>query len=220
MKETRKIEPFDTVNFKDFGTLILLQGEEVGLTIEADEDLLPELMSDVERGRLTLGLKGDFFDRFGRVISNWFSRKDRHVVYTLTCVDLGKINISGQCKLDCAHLNSQDLHINVSGMGQLMFGDLQCKKLQVKISGRGVFTASGSADDQVIKISGSGDYNASALKSKSTRIVISGHGDVTVNAAEVLDMTISGMGKVNYYGRPKIRQIVSGVGKAKRLSAS
>jgi hypothetical protein len=33
-----------------------------------------------------------------------------------------------------------------------------------------------------------------------------------------LEIIISGMGQVNYYGQPKLRQVISGMGKSKRLS--
>jgi hypothetical protein len=56
------------------------------------------------------------------------------------------------------------------------------------------------------------------LASQTARIVIAGQGNATVRVAESLDITISGLGQVNYYGRPKLRQVISGLGKSKRLN--
>jgi hypothetical protein len=69
-----------------------------------------------------------------------------------------------------------------------------------------------------VRISGSGEYLAGDLARQSLRMVISGQGNATVRVAENLDITISGLGQVNYYGRPKLRQVISGLGKSKRLN--
>ncbi len=216
-KETRNIEIFDKINFKDFGTLILSQGEKEILTIEASEDLLAELTSEVCNGTLTLGLEGDWLSRIGKTIFTLFSSEDRKVTYNLTVVDLKKVSISGQCKLTCDSLDAGELQISISGLGDITFNRLDCDQLIVNISGRGEFSAAGRAKEQTIKISGSGDYHASELDSERAKISIAGQGNATLRTAEALDITISGMGQVNYYGRPKIHQTISGMGKAKRL---
>ncbi len=216
--ESRSIESFDKINFKDFGTLILTQGDQEALTIEADEELMPELISEVRDGTLVLGIDDDWVNRIGQVISSIFDRKDHKVNYTLTCVDLEKISISGKCTLKCESLTSNTLKLNISGLGDLRFNHLDCDYLDVRISGRGEFDAAGRADDQQVRISGSGEYETPDLASKTTKIVISGQGNATVRVEEDLDITISGLGQVNYYGRPKLRQVISGMGKSKRLN--
>ncbi len=216
-KETRQIGSFDKINFKDFGTLILAQGEKEALTIEANEELLAELTADVRNGILTLGLEGDWLTRVGKALSSVFSSEDRKVTYYLTVVDLQKVHISGQCNLSCNLLSTDALQINVSGLGDIRFNQLQCEDLNINISGRGEFSAAGKAGMQTVKISGSGEYLAAELASERTQISIAGQGNATVRVAEALDITISGLGQINYYGRPKLRQTISGLGKAKRL---
>jgi len=216
--ESRPIESFDKINFKDFGTLILTQGDHESLMIEADEELLPELISEVRDGTLILGIDDDWVNRIGKVISSIFYNKEHRVTYTLTCVDLEKISISGNCTLECDTFKTDALKLNVSGLGDLRFKHLDCDSLDVRISGRGEFEAAGRADEQQVRISGSGDYEAPDLFSKSVKFVISGQGNATVRVDDDLDITISGLGQVNYYGRPKLRQVISGLGKSKRLN--
>jgi hypothetical protein len=216
--ESRPIESFDKINFKDFGKLILTQGDQEALTIEADEELLPELISEVRDGTLILGVDDDWVNRIGKVISSIFDHKEHKVTYTLTCVDLEKISISGNCTLECNVFKTAALKLNVSGLGDLRFNHLDCDSLDMRISGRGEFEAAGRADDQQVRISGSGEYEAPDLTSKDVKIVISGQGNATVRVEESLDITISGLGQVNYYGRPKLRQVISGMGKSKRLN--
>lgn len=217
-KEVRSIEHFSNIQFSDFGTLILIQGDQETLTVEADDDLLPELITEVRGDTLSLGLGEDWVNRIGKMISSVFYNKDRHVIYTLTCIDLEKISISGNCKLKCDALKVENLNLKVSGLGDLVLKKIDCDSLEVSISGRGEFSAAGKAEHQHIRISGSGEYQAPDLASQTVRIVISGQGNATVRVEESLDITISGLGQVNYFGRPKLRQVISGLGKSKRLN--
>lgn len=216
--ETRSIENFDRIHLKDIGSLILTQGEQPALTIEADEDLLSEIVTEVRQGTLVLGLDDDWMSTVGKLISSVFTNTDRKVNYYLTCVDLREIKLSGKCDLGCESLSVSELDLRVSGLSKLAINHLDCSKLEMHISGRGEFTAAGRADQQSIRITGSAEYQAPELASQSTQIVISGQGNATLRVAEDLDITISGLGQVNYYGRPKIRQVISGIGKAKRLN--
>jgi hypothetical protein len=217
-KEIRNIQPFSKIHFKDFGNIILTQGDQVSLTIEADEELLPDLISDVHNGTLTLGLEKDWFERFGKVVASVFSGVDQKVTYTLTCVDLEKINVSGKCHLKCDSLKTDNLELKVSGLGDLYFSSLRCDSLKLRISGRGEFYAAGQVDHQDIQISGSGEVQTPNLASQSTKIAISGQGNATVRAQDNLDIAISGMGRVNYYGQPSLRQVISGLGRSKKLN--
>ena len=217
-KETRPIESFDTISFKDFGTLILTQGDQETLTVEADEELLPELITEVRNGKLVLGINDDWVNRIGKVISSIINHKDHNVTYTVTCVDLEKINISGKCILECDALQTDTLKINLAGFGNLNFKHLTCDTLNVRISGRGEFKAAGQVNNQDVRISGSGEYQTSELVSKAVKLVIAGQGNTTIRVEDSLDITISGLGQVNYYGQPKLRQVISGLGKSKRLN--
>lgn len=217
-KEIRPVANFTKIRFKDFGTLTLSQGDQESLTIEAEEQVLAELTSEVRNGTLVLGIGEDWWDRIGKLISSAINGEQHKVFYHLTIKDLEEINISGNCKLDCDSLVSEKLALKVSGLGDLAFKKLDCSKLDVRISGRGEFSAAGRADEQQVRISGSGEYLAGDLASQSLRIVISGMGNATVRVANSLDITISGLGQVNYYGRPKLREVISGLGKSKQLN--
>lgn len=218
IKETREINPFNKISFRDFGTLIINQGEQESLTIEADQDLLSELISEVRGDTLVLGIDEDWINRIGKVISSVFSSDEHKVIYHLTFVNLSQIKVSGKCTLECDSLTAKDLTLKVSGLGNMVINHMDCESLETNVSGRGDLSLSGHADHQKIRISGSADYNAPNLESLSARITISGQGNATLRVQDDLDITISGLGQVNYYGQPKIHQVISGMGKSKRLN--
>jgi hypothetical protein len=214
--ETRTIKPFTKVHFKDFGTLILSQGEQEALTIEGDEDLLKEITSEVQQEVLTLGLDQDWFNRVGQLISSLFS-SDKKITYRLTCANLDQIKIAGKCHLQCEALKSDQLEIKVAGLADIAFKQLDCNLLNVKISGRGDFSAAGRADRQEYRISGSGEVQALELKSRSSSVSISGQGNVNIHVEENLDLTISGLGQVRYRGQPQLHQVISGLGRSEKV---
>jgi len=216
--ETRHIETFNKISFRDFGVLILTQGESESLTIEADQELLSELTAEVRGDTLVLGIDDDWLNRIGKVISSVFNSEERKVIYHLTFKDISEIKVSGKCTLQCNSLTADKLKLKISGLGNITIEQLDCKVLDSTISGRGNFRLSGRADEHKLRISGSADVESSNLASQSAQITISGQGNATVRVQDSLDITISGMGQVNYYGHPKIRQVISGFGKSKRLN--
>jgi len=218
VKESRQIESFNKINFRDFGTLILTQGEAESLVIEADQDLLSELVAEVRGETLVLGIDDYWLNRIGKVITSVFSNEEHKVTYHLSFVDLKEIKVSGKCTLQCDSLKAEDLALKVSGLGNLDIKQLDCKTLDTGISGRGDFSLSGRAEHHKLRISGSADINGGNLVSQSARVVVSGQGNATLRVQDSLDITISGLGQVNYFGHPKIRQVISGFGKSKRLN--
>ncbi len=217
-QEIQLNQPFSKVRCRDIGTLILTQGDQPSLTVEADEELLAKLVAEVRGDSLFLGLDEDWFAQFGKMFSSIFTEPDRKITYYLTVTDLDQIHISGKMDLACDTFKARDLKLQISGLGQLSFGHLECTNLKVSISGRGEFSGAGWAEHQSIHISGSGEYKTPHLASQTAQIVISGQGNATLQVEESLDITISGMGKVHYYGQPKMRQVISGMGRTKRLN--
>ena len=217
-KEIQITENFSKINCRDYGKLYLTQGDTTSLVIEADQELLSELIAEVRGDTLVLGLDSDWFGGIGKVLKSVFDGTDRKVTYYLTVADIDNLSISGNINLECEQFKSDSLTLRVSGLGHLAFTHLECDSLEVVISGRGEFTAAGRADHQSVRISGSGEYETPNLNSQSMRIVISGQGNAIVRVSENLDINISGMGQVNYHGHPKIRQVISGLGKSKRLN--
>lgn len=211
-------EQFNKISCRDYGKLYLAQGDVTSLEIEADQELLSDIIAEVQGDTLVLGLDSDWFGGFGKVLKSMFDGTDRKVSYYLTVPDIDKLSISGNINLTCEQFKSDDLTIKVSGLGHITMSQLECDALEVLISGRGEFAAAGRADHQSVRISGSGEYETPNLSSQSMRIVISGQGNATVRVSEHLDINISGLGQVNYYGHPKLHQVISGLGKSKRLN--
>ena len=61
--EKREVSNFNHVVLQDIGHLIITQGENETLTVEADEDLLAKIITEVRGEKLYLSLGKDWLDR-------------------------------------------------------------------------------------------------------------------------------------------------------------
>ena len=124
------------------------------------------------------------------------SLSGKQPVYKVTVGDLRELDVRGSGSIDATKLD----------------GDA----LSVSIAGSGTANLAGRADDLTVSISGSGSLNAAELKAKRAKVVVSGSGELTVNASDELDAKVSGSGSIRYIGSPKLTSNVSGSGSIKK----
>jgi hypothetical protein len=116
------------------------------------------------------------------------------------------------------HLHIPHMALNrltVSGSGSVQVDRLETEKLDCRISGQATVTINnGHVAQQRVQISGQGTYNNSSdFRAENSHVSISGQGSARVQAAQSLNVTISGMGRCLYSGIPQhIQQHISGIG--------
>ena len=204
--EERTVENFERISLESTGELTIIQGDEEGITVEADDNLLPYIETRVSGHELRIG--------FQRNVS---IETRNPIRYTLRVKDLERISVSGSGEVEAEALDTKKLSLEISGSGNVNIADLQTEDLRVRVSGSGNFELAGAAEEQDVTISGSGNYNASDLMSHRAVVNVTGSGDVTTWADEELDVRVSGHGNVGYYGKPSISQSVTGSGEVKSL---
>jgi hypothetical protein len=207
--ETREIRPFRNIQFDGVGTLIITQGAASALEIEAESNLLDNLVSDVSGDTLKLG-----FER-----QPWYSRllPTKDITYRLTVQDLETIVINGVGNLKIESFDASSLEITMNGTGKIEIDDLAAEMLAVNINGAGKVEVSGQAQSQSVDINGSGNYDAGELWTETTYVEISGVGSSTVWVTDMLNIGIDGWGSVDYYGSPSVVQDVNGMGDISHL---
>ena len=104
----------------------------------------------------------------------------------------------------------------VSGAGNTDIKQLKTDKLDVSISGVGNVTAAGSADNLKLVISGTGNFNGEKFAVKRASVACDGVGNAVVDVSDSLDAKISGVGSIEYLGKPEVKQSVTGVGSVKK----
>ncbi|MCP5520884.1 MAG: DUF2807 domain-containing protein [Verrucomicrobiales bacterium] len=203
--ESRQVSGFDRVSLHGSGQLTLIQGEEEGLTVETDDNLLPYISSEVRNRQLVVGPE------------NVSISPTRDIKYVLRLKQLESLKLSGSFTVEAASLVAGDLDVDISGSGRIAVGHLAAESTSLNVSGSGRATFAGEVVRQRLRISGSGDYEAGELHSQVADVRISGSGSATLWVTEQLDAGISGSGTVKYYGLPQANQQVSGSGNIRSL---
>ena len=203
--EERDVSGFHKVYLEGIGNLIITQGDEESLVIEADDNIILLIKTDVFSHRLTIGFKRGY---------NFIPISK--IKYHLTVIDLDEIFLSGAGDIDCDNFSTDKLEFEISGVGDIDF-NINAERVETTSSGAGDITLSGKVDSQEIDISGVGKYDAEELESRECSISLSGAGSATVNVSEELDVSISGVGNVNYAGSPHVERDISGLGRVKSI---
>jgi hypothetical protein len=201
VQEKRSVSGVTEVRLATVGELNVQQGSTESLTVEAEDNLISRIRTDMEGGTLVI--------RVDRGVS---ISPTAPVRYDLTVRELRELELSGSGKIHAAPLHSDEFSVRIPGSGDIRLDQLEANSLTAEISGSGKITVPGKVVSQKVRISGSGDYDGRSLQSRSADISVSGSGDSTVWVQDDLSAHISGSGTVDYYGNPKIVKHISGSG--------
>ena len=208
--ESREDSNFDRVFLRDYGELVITQGEQESLTVEAHPDVLPRIKTEVREGKLVIKIGADWLDKLGHALSTSLSRQ--WIKYDLTVKELTGLEIAGAIRVKASGIETERLALKLGGAGQVNIRALSAEVLAIDAPGAGAINISGKVGEQRVVISGAGSYKAPKLESRRASVDIRGAGQATVWAVEDLDVTISGLGSVEYYGSPAVKKRVSGLG--------
>lgn len=207
--ESRPVSGFNAIQLDGAGRLVITQGATESLEIQADDNLIGDLTSEVRENTLVLGYQDRLWRR--TILPS------RPVVYTLTVTDLTKLTLNGAADMDIQSLETESLDLAIIGAGNIVIENLSAGKLSVNMTGAGTVKISGEAVEQAVTLDGAGNYQAADLQTWNTIIEINGLGNGVVWATETLSVNISGAGSVSYYGSPNVSQQISGLGEVSDL---
>ena len=185
--------------------IIIQQGPKEAVEIQADDNLLPQLSTEVLAGRLTIKSRE----------TNWKTsvNPSKQVRMTITARELNEIVLSAEVgDLEVNELQAGTLKLVLSGGAQIKLNGIQVDLLDSALSGAGDIQASGIANEIKLILSGLGNFNAADLKSDKATIELSGMGNATVRVEEELAATITGAGAVDYFGNPRVNKTLKGAG--------
>ena len=207
--EERQVAEFDSIEIHYPADVTIQQGESQSVTLEVEDNLLPQLITEVRNGTL----------HFENSERNWQKRVNptKSVRVTITVVDLNRIQFPSAGKIDVVGLETDSLEISVSGAGKVTLTELDAGNLDFNLSGAGNIYADGVTQKLQLRISGFGKFNGEGLQSQDAEIRISGAGSATVRVENELDANISGTGSIYYYGNPEISESISGVGSVNKI---
>jgi hypothetical protein len=208
--EQRPVSDFTRVQLDGIGDLSITKGDTESLAVEADENLLPYIITEVKNGTLIIRMKEGI--RIANLIPT--------VKYTVTAKSLEMVNLNGLGNIKIAPLQTDALTISLDGSGAITVDNLTANGLQANLNGLGGLTITGGkVTAQQVSLAGAGAYQAGNLESETASISLTGLGSATVWVTGTLDAELTGAGSLDYYGNPQVTSQDTGLGSIKSLGA-
>jgi hypothetical protein len=228
VEETRTVGGVSDVELAMPGTLHITMGDKETFRIEAEDNLMAYIQTNVRAGKLLIQ------SRPGTSL-----RPTRPIDYYLTVTELSSIVISSDGDIETGDLQSDSFSITVSSSGNASISTLNCTSLSVKISSSGNVKVSelmansisvdisssgnleiqkGKAQQQDINISSSGEYRARDLESVSANAILTSSGEATIRVSEHLTGSLSSSGNINYVGSPEVDVRMTSSGRTVQIS--
>ena len=153
--------------------LNLTQGVSEALEIEADDNFMPEIVTKVVNGKLTIAYQDT---------TNVSYRPSQPVRLYLTVVDLREVAISGGGKLNMETFASDRFELQLSGGSDAVLGELVSDQFNLNISGGGDIEAGSIKADRVMfDLSGGSDAAIKMLDGESLTLDMSGGGKAVID---------------------------------------
>ncbi len=198
--EIRQAEGFDDVASSGDFRVTVLPGTAYSVEVSAESNLLSYIETDVVGKTLKIRTRGIHS-----------LRQNEPIEINITTPVLNGLSISGSGFIKTGSFISDNFKIGVSGSGDVDT-KISTGSVKAKVSGSGTIYMEGDANDSEFVISGSGKIKSYNLEQKNCKAVISGSGDMYVNASEIINATISGSGRIYYVNYPEIHTSISGSG--------
>lgn len=200
-QKTQQVASFESITVSSGIQLVLTQGEQQDIVIEAYENLHELMVVSVKKGVLHLG-----FDD-GVSING-----DHKTTVRLSAPTIKRIAGSGGARIEIKDgLEADTFTFAISG-GCEIVGDISCRDLTLSVSGGGRMTLSGSADNCTLNASGGGSVKAEQLMTDHLTAGLSGGASAHMRVNKTLSCTLSGGSRLYYIGDPSIETVVKSGG--------
>ncbi len=202
--EQRSPGTFSGIVASDNINIVLQQGP-IGVRVEADDNFLRHITTELRGTRLYIGVAND------ACLSNGTAN-----VY-VTAPQLQSISTEGSGDITgMATFSSDSFTVTSVGSGSVQVTGATTKAVAVSIGGSGSVRIKGRAATLTTQISGSGSLLAYELPIDDAILTLTGSGSAEVNAAKTLDVKLTGSGSVTYLGFPVVTSIITGSGTVKK----
>ena len=208
--QTRSVSEVLAIKVDYPAEVIVRQGDKQFVQVEAEDNLLPDLKTEV---------RNDTLEIFYKSSDGSHVNPNKPVKITIMIKDLKKLDLTSGGEVIIKGLATEELNLSLSGAGNTKLEEVSLQTLSVNLSGAGSMTASGTIDALGLNISGFGSFNGKQLHGQTANVDLSGAGSATVWVDDQLEAQISGAGSVNYYGSANVSQRIYGLGNVTHLGA-
>ena len=204
-----EVSDFSSLNLELIGDVIYEQSDSLYVSASGSSVLIDALKVSENKGEVSIELKN----------KRKFSGSKKELVITIGSPRLHEIKFQSIGKLHLKNkFRGNKLKITNEGVGEIKIDDCHVDQFKLISKSVGVIKIKGSAHDASIHSEGIGKIDCSQFISKNTEVVSKGTSDLSVYANERIDIKISGIGNIKYYGNPaSIKTDISRMGKATNM---
>ncbi|MBL4746165.1 MAG: DUF2807 domain-containing protein [Flavobacteriaceae bacterium] len=196
IKTTRNTSDYNDISVLGSFDVLLVKGTEGTLKIQIEENLLPYLITEVSRGKLSIRWKKN---------SNIHSRKRVKIKIPIQSIE--NISLIGSGNISTDEILKEDtLNISITGSGAIKL-TVETSLTKVKITGSGNIQLEGNSRQLKCTLAGSGDFSGGNFKCENVHVSVVGSGDASVFVSQQLNASIAGSGELTYYGHPTMEKI-------------
>jgi hypothetical protein len=202
----RSVADFSRINALGAFVIDVTQASVPAVTVEADDNIVPLIGTDVKHGELKVTLHA----------KNGINvRKSPRIHIRVPSLDA--ISATGACSMHIDKLHCDQLKVDLTGACHADIG-LDVKQVNVGISGACSCTLSGTTTSQFVSVEGASSYKATALKSEACEIEVDGASSAKVHVTRSLHGSASGTSILKYSGHPASVDVnASGLGQVKAV---
>lgn len=190
--ETRKVGDFRTVNVAGFFDVELVKGKEGKITLEGEENILPYIITEVERGKLKIKVKKN---------TNISTRRKLKVIVPFEDIEAVSLGGSGNIVAKSV-IKAETVSLAIGGSGNI-YADVDADTVKSSIGGSGDMKLTGNTTNFKCAIGGSGSVKAYDLQTEELKASIAGSGSIKVSVSRKIKAAIAGSGSIYYKGDPK-----------------
>lgn len=187
----------------------LVQGADEGVSVTADDNVLPRVRTFVDHGVLRV-----------RFPSGLSVRPRTPIAVTVHARSIGSIVLAGSAHLTAPRLETDRLAVELAGSAAITLPQVAARRLSIHTSGHCHAMAAGRVGRFELHMAGAGEVNAARLEAARARVRIAGSAQVALWARERLEVGITGSAAVRYFGDPVVQKTLTGSGLVERLGAS
>lgn len=206
-EQNRVVKNFTKVEISGGFDVTLTQGNAEKLIVEAEDEILPKIITEVKGSTLVISLE-----------KNTSIQNKTNLKINLTFVNLDMIDLSGAVKITGTNaMKFSNLEIEGSGATEINL-NLSATRLDCDMSGASKITLTGNSPEFDIDLSGASNLDAEEFKTKSCKIESSGASKARIFATDSFEVSGSGASSIYYAGNPaSVKSDLSGASKLRKI---
>ena len=183
VQDARELAPFHGVRLEGAGRVELVSGAEQGVVVEADDNVVDRVRTEVVDGMLAIGLEPG-------------SYRNVTLILHVASPALDRLELDGAGEMEGSVGEVGDLSVRLDGGGELTLAGA-ADRVSIALAGAGSIHAYELGTGRCsVTLEGAGKVEVTV--SEHLDAVVAGVGDIRYDGAPTVDQTVTGLGSVRH----------------------